>query len=71
MDETAIFDLPTWGGPFNPHNVTQTHSIFVKLLKNTFLGMPKVRVLSIFTLPIPYVGKNVANSKSCAILRLL
>ena len=31
VDGTAIFDLPTWGGPFNPYNVTQTHSIFVKL----------------------------------------
>ena len=31
MEGTAIFDLPTWGGPFNPYNVTQTHSIFVKL----------------------------------------
>ena len=39
MDWTAIFEIPTWGGPFNPYNVTQTHSIFVK---NTFLGMPKV-----------------------------
>ena len=31
MDGTAIFDLPTCGGPFNPYNVTQTHSIFFKL----------------------------------------
>ena len=31
MDGTAIFDLPTWVGPFNPYNVTKTHSIFVKL----------------------------------------
>ena len=53
MDGTAIFDIPTWGGPFNPYNVTQTHSIFVKLKKNTFLGMPKVRAWSIFTLSIP------------------
>ena len=52
---TDIFILPrtAWGGPFDPYNITQTHSIFVKLLKNTFLGMPTVRVLSIFTLPIP------------------
>ena len=28
---TAIFDLFTWGGHFNPYNVTQTHSIFSKL----------------------------------------
>ena len=30
---TDIFILPRspWGGPFNPYNVTQTHSIFVKL----------------------------------------
>ena len=31
MDGTAKFDLPTWGGPFNPYNVTQTHLIFIKL----------------------------------------
>ena len=52
MDGTAIFDLPTWGGPFNPYNVTQTHSIFIKLLDSTFLGMPKVRAGSFFTLSI-------------------
>ena len=52
MDGTAIFDLPTWGGPFNPYNVTQTHSIFIKLLDNTFLGTPKVRAGSFFTLSI-------------------
>ena len=49
MDGTAIFDLPTCGGPFNPYNVTQIHSIFVKLYENTFLDMPKVRAGSIFT----------------------
>ena len=53
MDGTAIFDIPTWGGPFNPYNVMQTHSIFVKFEKNTFLGMPKVRAWSIFTLSMP------------------
>ena len=53
MDRTAIFDLPAWGGPFNPYNVTQTHSIFVKLEENTFLGMPNVRAWSIFTLSMP------------------
>ena len=49
---TDIFILPrtAWGGPFNLYNITQTHSIFVKLLENTFLGMPKVRAWSIFTL---------------------
>ena len=31
MGRTAIFDLPTQGGPFNPYNVTQMHSIFSKL----------------------------------------
>ena len=30
-----------------------SHKLFVKLLKNTFLGMPKVRAWSIFTLPMP------------------
>ena len=53
MDGTAIFDLPTRGGPFNPYNDTQTHSIFVKLQENTLLGMPKVRAWSIFTLSMP------------------
>ena len=53
MDGIAIFDLPTWGGPFNPYNVTQTHSIFVKPKENRFLGMPKVRTWSIFTLSMP------------------
>ena len=31
MDGTAIFDIPTWGKPFNPYNVTQTDSMFVIL----------------------------------------
>ena len=31
MDGTAIFEVPTWGGPFNPYDVTKTHSIFAKL----------------------------------------
>ena len=53
MDGTAIFDLPTLGGPFNPYNVTKTHTIFVKLQENTFLGMPKVRAWSIITLSMP------------------
>ena len=53
MDGNAIFDIPTWGGYFNPYNVTQTHSTFVKLLENTFLGMPKVIALAIFTLSMP------------------
>jgi hypothetical protein len=53
MDGTAIFDFPTWGGPFKPYNVTHTHSIFVKLYENTFLGMPKVRGWSIFKLSMP------------------
>ena len=31
MDGTALFDEPTWGGLFNPYNVTKTHSKFAKL----------------------------------------
>jgi hypothetical protein len=46
MDGTAIFDLPTWGGPLNPYNVTQTHSIFLKLFKIIL----KVREWTFFTL---------------------
>ena len=53
MDGTAIFDIPTWGGHFNPYNDTKTHSTFVKLYENTFLGMPKVMAWSIFTLLMP------------------
>ena len=53
MDGTAIFDIPTWGGPFYLYNVTQTHSIFYKPSGNTFVGMPKVRTLSILTLAMP------------------
>jgi hypothetical protein len=41
------------GEPFNPNNARQTHSIFVKLYENIFLGMPKVRAWSIFTLSMP------------------
>jgi hypothetical protein len=36
MYETLDFEC------FNPNNVTQTYSIFVKHSKNIFLGMPKV-----------------------------
>ena len=43
MGGTAILDPPTWGGPFNLYNVTQTHSTFLKLYDNTFLDMPKGR----------------------------
>ena len=50
MDETLNFANFHWGRAFNPNNAIQTHSIFVKLSENTFLVMPKVRALSIFTL---------------------
>ena len=33
MDGTGIFDLPTWGGSFNPYNVSQTHLIFFQTLR--------------------------------------
>ena len=32
-----------WAKKTMPNNATQTHSIFVKLEKNTFLDMPNVR----------------------------
>jgi hypothetical protein len=35
-----------WGRAFNPNNPTQTHSIYVKLEKKSFLGMLKIRALS-------------------------
>ena len=44
MDGTLDFANDSWGRTFNPNNATQT-----------FLGMPKVRAWSIFTLPMPYV----------------
>ena len=52
---TDIFILPwpAWAEAFNPNNATQTHSIFVKLSESIFLGMPKVRAWSIFTLSMP------------------
>jgi hypothetical protein len=53
MDGTLDFANFHWGRVFNPNNATKTHSIFAKNLKNTFLGMPKVRVWSIFTLSMP------------------
>ena len=41
---TSQYDLgiTTGGLTFNLDNGTKTHLIFVKLLENTFLGMPKV-----------------------------
>ena len=50
MDGTLDFANANWGRISNANNATQTHSIFVKLLENTFLGIPKVRERSIFTL---------------------
>ena len=43
MDRTLNFVNDHLGRKTMPNNVTITHSIFVKLLKNTFLDMPKVR----------------------------
>ena len=36
-----------------------------------FLGAPKVRSWSTFTLTMPYLGQNLAHSESCPIPRLL
>ena len=55
MDRTLDFANVNWGKIFNANNATQTHSIFVKLSENTFLGMPKVRAWSIFILSMPQV----------------
>ena len=49
MDRTLNFVNVLWERILNPNNATQTHSIFIKLLKNTFLGMSKVRAWPIFT----------------------
>ena len=51
---TDIFILPrtAWGLTFNPYDITQTHSIFVKLQENTLLGMSKIRAWSIFYIRI-------------------
>ena len=50
MDRTLDFANFHWGRTFNPDNATQTHSIFVKLYENIFLGMLKLKAWSIFTL---------------------
>ena len=52
MEGTLDFDSHDLGGTFNPINATQSHSIFLKLKENTFLGQ-KVTAWSIFTLSIP------------------
>ena len=44
MEGTLDFDSLDWGAKcFNLNNSTETHSIFLKLQENTFLGMPEVR----------------------------
>ena len=48
-----LIPQPAWSLAFNLNNAAQTHSIFVKLEENSFLGMPEVREWSIFTLPMP------------------
>ena len=55
MDGKLDFANANWGRILNSNNATQTHSIFVKLLENTFLGMPKVRAWPILTLAMPQV----------------
>ena len=71
MEGTAIFDLPTWGGPFNPYKFKQTHSIILfKLEDNPFLGMPNVSAWVFFYIIIGFV-QNLANSESYPIMRLL
>ena len=58
------------GRLLNSNNATQTHSNFVKLSENTFLGMPKVRPMVNLDIANA-LGQNLANSESCPILRLL
>ena len=53
MDGTLNFANFNWGRISNTNNATQTHSIFVKLLENTFLDMSKVRDWPILTLAMP------------------
>ena len=53
MDGTLNFANANWERILNSNIATQTHSIFVKLYENNFLGMPKVNAWSIFTLSIP------------------
>jgi hypothetical protein len=69
MDGTAIFDIPTWGRPFNPYNVTQTHSIFVKLKKKYIFRHAKGKSMVNFYI-VNALGQNLANSESWPILRL-
>ena len=68
MDGTLDFANVNWGRILSPNNVSQIHSIFIKLLY-TFLVMPEVRASSIFTLSAQ--GQNLVNSESCPTLRLL
>ena len=67
--EHWILTVYTQGAALNLNNVTQTHSIFAKNLENTFLGMPKFRAWSIFTLAMPQVKteqiQNLALFRDC------
>ena len=55
---------------FNPKNRMLQKLTQFNLQENIFLGTPKVRAWSIFTLSIQKWSK-LANSESCPILRLL
>ena len=56
--EHWILNLKTQGPTFNLNNATETHSNFVKLLENTFLGMPKVRPWPSLTLAMLKVNNQ-------------
>ena len=70
MDGTAIFDLPTLGGPFNPFNVKKNSLNICKTLRKYFFRPDKgMRMVNFYIFNV--LGQNLANSESCPILRLL
>ena len=71
MEGTLDFDcFYLEGEAFNPNNVTQTHSIFVKILRKYLFRHAKGKSMANFYI-INALGQNLANSESCPILRLL
>ena len=68
MDGSATFEISTWGGPFNPYNVTHSLNI-CKTLRKYIFGHAKGKSLVNFYI-VKALGQNLANSESCPILRL-
>ena len=70
MNGTLNFANFNWKRILNSNNATQTHAIFVKLLRKYLLRHAKGK--NMVNLDIANaLGQNLANSESCPILRLL